>query len=46
MLKDQEQVRQVSSEVAMTKLKDIILEKATKKETKISHDEFLEVIKK
>ena len=28
MLKDQEQVRQVSSEVAMTKLKDIILEKA------------------
>lgn len=46
MLKDQEQVRQVSSEVAMAKLKDVILEKATKKETKISHDEFLEVIKK
>lgn len=46
MLKDQEQVRQISSEVAMAKLKDVILEKATKKETKISHDEFLEVIKK
>ncbi len=46
MLKDQEQVRQISSEVAMTKLKDIILEKATKQETKISHDEFLEALKK
>ena len=46
MLKDQEQVRQISSEVAMTKLKDVILEKATKKETKISHDEFLEELKK
>lgn len=46
MLKDQEQVRQISSEVAMTKLKDIILEKASKKETKISHDEFLEELKK
>jgi trigger factor len=46
MLKDQEQVRQISSEVAMTKLKDIILEKATKKETAISHDEFLEELKK
>ncbi|MEC5158648.1 trigger factor [Chryseobacterium sp. MP_3.2] len=46
MLKDQEQVRQISSEVGMAKLKDVILEKATKKETSISHDEFLEVIKK
>ncbi|MXS70919.1 trigger factor [Flavobacteriaceae bacterium W22] len=46
MLKDQEQVRQISSEVAMTKLKDVILEKATKKETQISHDEFLEELKK
>lgn len=46
MLKDQEQVRQISSEVGMAKLKDIILEKATKKETKISHDEFLEELKK
>ena len=46
MLKDQEQVRQISSEVAMSKLKDVILEKATKKETPISHDEFLEEIKK
>ncbi|MEY8759882.1 trigger factor [Chryseobacterium tongliaoense] len=46
MLKDQEQVRQISSEVAMTKLKDVILEKSTKKETKISHDEFLEELKK
>lgn len=45
-LKDQEQVRQISSEVAMTKLKDVILEKASKKETKISHDEFLEELKK
>ncbi len=46
MLKDQEQVRQISSEVAMTKLKDVILEKSQKKETKISHDEFLEELKK
>lgn len=46
MLKDQEQVRQISSEVAMSKLKDIILEKATRKETKISHEKFLEEIKK
>ena len=34
MLKDQEQVRQISSEVGMAKLKDVILEKASKKETK------------
>lgn len=46
MLKDQEQVRQISSEVAMAKLKDVILEKAIKKETEISHDEFLEELKK
>ena len=46
MLKDQEQVSQISSEVGMAKLKDVILEKATKKETKISHDEFLEELKK
>ncbi|MBW8359553.1 MAG: trigger factor [Weeksellaceae bacterium] len=46
MLKDQEQVRQISSEVAMAKLKDVILEKATKKETAISHDEFVEMLKK
>jgi len=46
MLKDEEQVRQISSEVGMSKLKDVILEKATKKETAISHDEFLEEIKK
>ncbi|QDP84409.1 trigger factor [Chryseobacterium sp. SNU WT5] len=46
MLKDQDQVRQISSEVGMAKLKDVILEKATKKETKISHDEFLEELKK
>lgn len=46
MLKDQDQVRQISSEVGMAKLKDIILEKATKKETVISHDEFLEELKK
>lgn len=46
MLKDQEQVRQISSEVAMAKLKDVILEKAVKKETPISHDEFLEELKK
>lgn len=45
MLKDQEQVRQISQEVAMSKLKDVILEKATKKETVISHDEFLEELK-
>jgi len=45
-LKDENQIRQISSEVAMAKLKDIILEKATKKEAKISHDEFLEEIKK
>ncbi len=46
MLKDQNQVQQISSEVAMAKLKDVILEKATKKETAISHDEFLEELKK
>ncbi|MBS1572721.1 MAG: trigger factor [Bacteroidetes bacterium] len=46
MLKDQEQVRQISSEVAMAKLKDVILEKATKKETVVTHDEFLEELKK
>ncbi|RMZ59235.1 trigger factor [Chryseobacterium nematophagum] len=46
MLKDQEQVRQISSEVAMAKLKDAILDKASKKETKISHDEFLAELKK
>lgn len=46
MLKDEEQVRQISSEVGMAKLKDVILEKAKKNETKISHDEFLEELKK
>lgn len=46
MLKNEEQVRQISGEVAMSKLKDVILEKATKKESKISHDEFLEELKK
>ncbi|QCX53508.1 trigger factor [Elizabethkingia sp. JS20170427COW] len=46
MLKDQEQVRQISSEVAMAKLKDVILEKGGKKEEAISHDQFLEEIKK
>lgn len=46
MLKNEEQVRQISSEVAMTKLKDIILEKGNKKEVEISHDDFLEKIKK
>ena len=46
MLKDQNQLQQISSEVAMSKLKDVILEKATKKETAISHDDFLEEIKK
>lgn len=46
MLKEEEQVRQISSEVAMAKLKDVILEKASKKETNISHDEFLEEVNK
>lgn len=46
MLKDENQVRQISSEVAMAKLKDVILEKSKKTETKISHDEFLEELKK
>ncbi|MGX9986192.1 trigger factor [Soonwooa purpurea] len=46
MLKDENQIRQISSEVAMAKLKDAILDKASKKETKISHDEFLEELKK
>ncbi|MCQ4038851.1 trigger factor [Riemerella anatipestifer] len=44
MLKNQEQVRQISSEVAMAKLKDVILEKASKKESKISHDDFLKEV--
>lgn len=46
MLKNEEQVRQISSEVGMAKLKDVILEKSEKKSTKISHDEFLEELKK
>ncbi|WP_027377193.1 trigger factor [Kaistella palustris] len=46
MLKDEEQVRQISSEVGMAKLKDVILEKATKTETRISHEQFLEELKK
>ncbi len=46
MLKQEEQVRQISQEVAMNKLKDIVLEKAKKKETKISHDDFLAELKK
>jgi trigger factor len=46
MLKNEEQVRQISGEVAMAKLKDVILEKSSKKESKISHDEFLEELKK
>lgn len=45
MLKDQEQVRQISSEVAMAKLKDTILEKGGKKEEVISHDQFMEELK-
>lgn len=46
MLKQEEQVRQVSQEVAMNKLKEVILENAKKKETKISHDEFLALLQK
>lgn len=46
MLNDQEQIRQISSEVGMAKLKDVILEKSKKEATKISHDEFLEELKK
>lgn len=46
LLKNEEQVRQISSEVAMSKLKDVILEKSKKVETAISHDEFLEEMKK
>lgn len=46
MLKDQEQVRQISSEVAMAKIKDVILEKSKKVEKSISHDEFQEELKK
>ncbi|MFC6267272.1 trigger factor [Frigoriflavimonas asaccharolytica] len=45
MLKSEDQVKQISQEVAMNKLKDVILEKATKEEVVISHDEFLEIIK-
>ncbi|SDE09889.1 trigger factor [Riemerella columbipharyngis] len=44
MMKNQEQVRQISSEVAMAKLRDVILEKAAKKEEKISHDDFMKKI--
>lgn len=46
MLKQEEQVRQLSQEVAMNKLKDVILENSKKKETKISHDEFLAELQK
>lgn len=45
-LKNEEQVRHISNEVTMSKLKDIVLEKSTKKETKVSHDEFLELLQK
>lgn len=45
MLKDQNQLQQISQEVAMAKLKDVILEKSKKVETPISHDDFMEVIK-
>ncbi len=46
MLKQEEQVRQISSEVGMAKLKDVILETSEKKAATISHDEFLELLKK
>lgn len=46
MLKQEEQVRQISQEVAMNKLKEVVLEKSKKKETKISHDNFLAELKK
>lgn len=46
MLKQEEQVRQLSQEVAMNKLKEVILENSKKKETKISHDEFLAELQK
>ena len=46
MLKQEEQVRQISQEVAMGKLKDVILEKSKQKETKITHEEFLAELQK
>lgn len=46
MLKDQNQVRQISSEVAMAKLKSVILEKGTKKEEEISNDDFMKELQK
>ena len=46
MLKQEDQVRQISSEVGMGKLKDVILETSKKESKKVSHDEFLEILKK
>jgi len=46
MLKNEDQLRQISSEVTMAKLKDVILEKGGKKEEKISNDQFMEELKK
>lgn len=46
MLKNEEQLRQISSEVSIAKLKELILEKAGKEEKEISNDEFMEELKK
>ena len=40
MLKQEEQVRQISQEVAMGKLKDVILEKQAKKKLKLHTKNF------
>lgn len=46
MLKNEDQLRQVTSEVTMAKLKDVILEKGGKKVEKITNDQFMEELKK
>lgn len=46
MLKNEEQIKQISAEVNQIKIKDLILDKASKNEVSISHDEFLDKLKK
>lgn len=46
MIKDKEQANRFSSEVAVTKIKDVVLDKAKKKEKKVSYDEFVKEMEK
>jgi trigger factor len=46
ILKQEQQVRQIQADIVANKLKDVVLEKATKKEEVISHEDFIALIKK